>query len=172
MQNEEEMKEQGLSKEWTMKYMWKTLDAYRMELINILKEYRGTRRSVRNALRIYGADNDEMLTQPLATMLPNRAIRLVINWLMTNAEAGHQIELRLFEPSEQKIYISNLEMENGGIYVRGMSEKPVLTNEILYIWEPSITYQTLTVEEIKQSVKRADAAKLLNDCGALEQLFQ
>jgi len=141
-----------------------------MELIRILQEHCGKRRSVRKALRMYGADNDDMFTQPLATMLPNRAIRLVTNWLMINAETGDKVDLRILEPSEQKVYMSDLAVQKTGVYVQRMREVPMSTNEILHIWEPSVNYQTLTLEEIQLSIERAEAAKLLNDCGALEKL--
>jgi len=86
--------------------------------------------SARKALQPYGANDDKMFAQPLATMLPDQAIRLVINWLLMNAGTGQKIELLVFEPSEQKIYTSNLAIYRGRVFVQRFREHPAQNNEI------------------------------------------
>jgi len=139
-----------------------------MELIRILKEKCHAQHSVRKALRIYGASNDDVLTQPLATMPPEQVIKLVLNWLTLHAKNGHKTELRMPVPEEQKVYESGLLLKHNAIYVKYIHAAPELIAKTLHYWNLPVTYQTLTLKEIQSSVDRANAINLLRDCDALE----
>ena len=139
-----------------------------MKLIRILNEKFHTQCSVRKALRIYWASNNDELTQPLATMPSEQVITLVLNWLTIHAKNGHKIELRISEPEEQKIYASGLLLKHNAIYVQYVYDAPELIGKTLHYWDLPVTCQTLTLKEIQNSVDRANAINLLNDCDALE----
>jgi len=134
----------------------------------MLKEKCHTQHSVRKALRIYGAINDDVLTQPLATMPPEQVIRLVLNWLSLHAENVHTIELRIPVPKEQKVYESGLLLKHSAIYVTYVHAAPELIGKTLHCWNLPVTYRTLTLKEIQSSVDRANAMNILRDCDALE----
>jgi len=72
-----------------------------MEIIRILEESRKAKTSVRRKLRRYGISNETELTQPLAEMQPEKALKLMFNWLTLNAKSGHEIELPVKVPEEQ-----------------------------------------------------------------------
>jgi len=72
-----------------------------MEVIRILTEKCHMQCRARKALQMYGASNEDMLPQPLATMPSEQVTRLVLKWQMINAKNGHQLELRISESEEQ-----------------------------------------------------------------------
>jgi len=140
-----------------------------MELISDLKEGCQTRRSIRETLRIFGANSKKEITQPLGNMPVEQAMTLVLNWLTLHAKNGHAVELRMFELQEQKAYATGLLLKNNAIYVQYVRDAPELINKILHYWDPSITYQTLSTKEIKNSVEYAYAINNLGDCDESKQ---
>jgi len=135
-----------------------------MEIIRILEESRKAKTSVRRKLGRYGISNETELTQPLAEMQPETALRLMLNWLILNAKSGHEIQLRVKVPEEQMVYMSSLMLRHGTMYVRCVHIAPELRGKILYKWDSQTTYETLTIEEIQRSIKCANALNDLQEC--------
>jgi len=127
-----------------------------MELVNILQEYCESKQGVKKALRPYGISHDEDFTQPLATMFPNKAIRTVIKWLVTHAENGCEVCLRIPVSKEQKIYETKLAIKTGTILFKRIRETPELVGKLLHCWDAYTNYRTLTVEKIIYSSEHAD----------------
>jgi len=127
-----------------------------MELVKILQEYCESKQGVKMALRPYGISHDEDFTQPLATMFPNKAIRIVINWLVTRAENGCKVYLRIPVSEEQKIYETQLAIKAGTMLVKSIREAPKLVGKLLHCWDAYTNYRTLTVEKILYSSEHAD----------------
>jgi len=46
---------------------------------------------------------------------------------------------------------------------------PELIGSVLHEWDPWVTFRTLTLEEIKNSIERADATTFIANCDALEE---
>ena len=132
-----------------------------MEILDDLKDCWQRQRSIRKVLRIFGANSKEEITQPLGDMPDEKAMALVLNWLAYHAENEKQIELRMSEPKEQKVYAVGLTLRNSAIYVQYVRDASELLNKTLHFWDFSITYQTLSVKVIESSVERADAIHFL-----------
>ena len=140
-----------------------------MELISNLKEACQTQRSIRKTFRIFGTNSKKEITQPLGNIPAEQAMALMLNWLILHAENGHAVELRMCELKEQKIYAIGSLLKNNGIYVQYVQDVPELINKILHYWDPSVTYQTLSIKEIKNSVEYADAINHIDDCSESKQ---
>jgi len=140
-----------------------------MNLIQELKEHCHKRRSIRKLIRIFGVRKKEELTHALNEMTDEQVMALVLHWLVWHAEDGHKIELRMFDVEEQKVYAIGLTLMNNGIYVQGIREASELINQIMHDWNVTTTYQTLTIQETKASVTRADVLNSLVNEDALEQ---
>jgi len=132
-----------------------------MEMLDDLKDCWKTQRSIRKALRIFGANSKGAIMQPLGKMPVEKAMAMVLNWLAWHGENGQQIELRMPEPKEQKVYAVGLALRNSAIYVQYVRDAPELINKTLHQWDLMTTYQTLTVKEIAGSAERADVLNML-----------
>lgn len=116
----------------------------------------------------YGAEKDELLTEPLAMLSSDQVVRLTINWFLIHGRNKQKLEVRLFGPDKHEVYKTVLYNYKGAIQVLKVYERQTLTNEILYLWKPTATYKNLTLSEIKLSMEHADAAQLHRN-GVLEE---
>ena len=87
---------------------------------------------------------------------------LVLSWLAWHVEKGEQIELRLDEPKEPTVYVVGLLLKRGAIYVQYVRAAPKLLNKVLHHWYCTTTYQTMSVQDIKDSVENPDILNMLN----------
>jgi len=92
-----------------------------------------------------------------------KAIRTVLSWMTFNEENGHEIELRIPVPQEQKVCTSCLSLKHNDIYVRYVNDAPGLVGKTLHQWNSQVNYQTLTLEEIIRSVQRANITNFLRE---------
>jgi len=76
---------------------------------------------------------------------------------------GRQYEIRLQVPEKQTVYVARLADRNRSLYVVSIRETPELTGKALHCWFRNTSYQTLTHDEIQQSVKRADAVNNIKE---------
>jgi len=135
-----------------------------MGLIEDLKASCQTQRSIRTVLRIFGATREET-RQPLDKLSDEKARALVQNWLAWYGEREKQIELRMVEPKERTVYTVGPSLIKSAIYVRYVRNAPELVNKMLHHWNSTITYKTLSVEDIEDSVKREDILNMLGIVG-------
>jgi len=133
-----------------------------MEIIEYLKESCQEQHDIKSILRIFGAANKEQNKQPLSALTNTKAMALTLNWLAWHGENGKQIELRLVETKEQIVYTVGLVLRKDGIYVQYVRSVPELVDKMLHHWHYTTTYQTLSVEDIKDSVENADILNMLN----------
>jgi len=104
----------------------------------------------------YMISDDADFTRPLATMLPGKAIRLVLNWIAINARNEHEIELRMPVLEEQPmVYVASIRMKERTIHVRYVRAAPELIGNISQQWGAYVTYRTRTLKERKKSVINA-----------------
>lgn len=74
------------------------------------------------------------------------------------------VEIRLPEPREQTVYVVELQRsKKHGLYVTHMQSVPELFGKVLHHWNIAVTYQTLSVKEIKISIECADTLNSFND---------
>jgi len=133
-----------------------------MELIENLKESCQEQRNIKSTFWIVGVADREETKQPLSDLTDTKAMALVLNWLAWHGENGKQIELRLAEPQEPTVYALGLLLQKNAIYVQYVRNTPELLNKMLHHWYYSITYQILSVQDIKNSVENADIVNMLN----------
>jgi len=53
-------------------------------------------------------------------------------------------------------------LQKGAIYVRYVHNAPELVNKMLHHWNSRLTYQTLSVQDVEDSVGRADILNMLD----------
>ena len=116
-----------------------------------LTAYHEQQISLRKALQIFGIETLATLTQPLASMTFERATLLILKWLTTNKHDARFFDPRFQETSTAKFYILGLHFQIRAIYVRYIQENPELQGQMLHHWNPTTTYQSLTIEEIISS---------------------
>jgi len=142
-----------------------------MERVNALRESQRLKSGGQRYLQKNGISDDAEITQPFAEMEPEKATRLILNWLTINAEDGYEVEIRIRVPEEQKVCKNKICMRHGAMYVRQTREAPQLIGKALHHWNDQVNYRTLTLEEI-MSVQRVDLTNSLQeDCGILQELF-
>jgi len=97
-------------------------------------------------------------------MPAEQAMAQVLNWLLWHLENGKNVEIRLPEPREQTVYVVELQRsKKHGLYVTHMQSVPELFGKVLHHWNIAVTYQTLSVKEIKISIECADTLNSFND---------
>jgi len=133
-----------------------------MKLITNSKESCQKQENVKPTLRIFGVVNEEENMQPLHALTNEKAVTLVLRWLAWHEKEGEQLELRLVEPKEQAVYVIGLLLRKNAICVKYVRNTPELFNKILHHWYYTITYPTLVVQDIKNSVGNADILDMVN----------
>ena len=118
---------------------------------------------MRRKLRRYGTYDEAELKQPLAEMQLEKAFKLRLNWLTLNIKRGDQIELRVVVPEERMAYEGKLRLCKERLHVSYVQAKPELIGKILHKWDPQVTYETLTKEEILNSISRANMINTIKE---------
>ena len=127
-----------------------------LNLIRVLREGWHSKNGVKTKLRSYGLQDDDDFTQPLAEMLPAKAIWTVVNWLSINAKDGHELCLRIPVGNSKGVYEAWLVTKARTNYVKSIRKVPELIGKIWHYWDAHVNYQTLTLEKIKNSTYHAD----------------
>jgi len=78
------------------------------------------------------------------------------------------VEVRIPAKNEQTIYIVEIMKRNRRMLINNMKSVPKLLSKVLYHWHISVTYQTLSLFEIRASIECADALNSFNE-DVLEQ---
>ena len=80
----------------------------------------------------------------------------MLNWLTMSVKASHTVQLLVEVPEEQRIYTCWLRVSQSNIHVPRVYATPRLMGRVLHKWDPQVTYETLTVKEMQNSIKRAN----------------
>lgn len=131
-----------------------------MEWTETLKENCQKQCSIKWILRIFGTASKEEVKCPSSTLTNKKAMAVILNWLAWHGESEKQIELRMVEPWKQTYM--QLILQKGAIYVRYVHNAPELVNKMLHHWNSRLTYQTLSVQDVEDSVGRADILNMLD----------
>jgi len=81
------------------------------------------------------------VTQPnlVAIYFVRKGKKKLQNTNYIHTKNGYEIELRISEPEEQKIYAIGLLLKNNTIYVQCVREAPELIDGTLHYWDPLVT---------------------------------
>jgi len=142
-----------------------------MELIETLQEHCQKKCSIKSILKIFVTASKEETTCPLNILTNDKAMALMLNWLAWHGKSKEQIELRIAEPEKQTVYAVGIRLRKNVIYVRYVHNTPELVNKRLHHWYYTSTYQTLSVQDIKDSVENADILNMLGTvCNTSEEI--
>jgi len=89
-------------------------------------------------------------------MQPERALKLMLNWLTINVKASHTIQLRVEVAEEQTICTCWLKVNSSNVYVPHVYATLRVMGKVLHKSDSHVTYDTLTLEEITNSIKHAN----------------
>jgi len=118
-----------------------------MELIKRLQELCSSNRGGKRTLRPYGIDSNEEFIKPLAETVAEKAICIVINWLVNNATPGYEITLRIPDSGEGQVYVAQLVTKGRTIYITNIRKAPELIGKLSHCWDESTNYNTLTMKK-------------------------
>lgn len=88
----------------------------------------------------------------------------VLNWIAWRMPSGKSTEIRLTESEEKDVYtlcIKNTKRK--GLLIKHMKIEPTLTGKILQDWSNFVTYETLSLFEIKASIECAHTLNSFNE---------
>ena len=139
-----------------------------MELVEYLKKHRKNQKDIRPLLQTLGSVHEAENQQPLYKLAHNKVITMILNWFAWKAKGKQYIKLRICE-NDGKIYEIGLTLKKRKIRVRNICENTELRRKMLYHWYCTVTYQNLSVKEIKNSIKNADTLNLIDtECSSIE----
>jgi len=132
-----------------------------MALIECLKESCKKQKDIKPLLQILGNIHEEELQRPLYELTNDQATTLTLTWLSWHRDRTY-VKLRIIERNEQQVYETGMLLKRGRICVRYIRKVPELKNKLLYHWYCDVNYQTLSAEEIKNSIENADTINLMD----------
>jgi len=127
-----------------------------MELVKRLQELGSSKKAGKKTLRPYGINSGEEFIKPLAEMVAEKAMCIIVNWLVNNATPGYEIPLRVPDSLERQIYEAELVTKGRTIYITNIRKAPELIGKLLHCWDEGTNYNTLTMEKIMYSSEHAD----------------
>jgi len=134
------------------------------ELIAQMQECKWTYVSAKKVFGKYGLHLDEDVTKPLGFLTPQHAMTQAITWILSYLKKGEKTEIRLNNLTTKDVYTVVIEQDmKRGVMTKNIIHEPKLTGKVLHHWNTYVTYETLSLFEIKASVECADALKSFND---------
>jgi len=122
-----------------------------------------TQKSARPIFRRYGMSLEEDASTPLIHLNSQQAMSRVLKWIAWNLETGRSTEIRLTDPKTKEVYTVLVKsIPRKGLRIKTLTE-PKLFGKVLHLWNTYVTYETLSLFEIKASTECADALNSLND---------
>ena len=132
-------------------------------LIDELRKCWQKRQSARYILGKYGIQHEDDLKKSLGIMNKDQAVAQVLNWITSQMACGETTEIRLTDPASKTVYTVCLSKWKGTMKIKNIKPEPTLTGKILHHWSNFITYETLSLFEIKASFECADVLNSFNE---------
>jgi len=135
-----------------------------MDIIPLLIKASLQRTNAKDVLKIFGVTQAEELTRPLGELKQTQATAQVINWIIWNMEKEDAVTLRLRDEKESTVHEVELKYtRKQGLMVEKVQEKLELWGKVLHHWDTKVTYHTLSLREIMNSIECAEALNSFNN---------
>jgi len=125
--------------------------------------YRKTK-STRSILGKYGVQREEDIKKPSGYLNQEQAMIQVMNWITWQLKINEQTKIRLIELNTKNVYTVIIKhVPRRGLLIEEIVDEPKLRGKALHHWSAFVTYETLSLFEIRASIECADALNNFND---------
>jgi len=139
----------------------------KLRMISLKKQLLNSQRkrtSAKPILGKYGVQSEEDASKPLGYLTMQQAMSQVINWITLPLKIGESTGIRLTASETKEVYTVIIEnIARKGLVIRSLVTEPKLIGKVLHHWNSYVTYETLSLFEIKASIECADALNSFND---------
>jgi len=133
-------------------------------LICQLKEGWKNNANIKSILGRHGALSDEETKTPLGLLNQQQATHYMLTWITWQLKPGEITTIRVFEPNERTAYVIEvIHKIKKGLKIKRITNEPTLVGKVLHHWDNIVTYDTLSVFQIKASTECADTLNSFND---------
>ena len=121
----------------------------------LLKEYADNEESIYGVFKTTRIEDQSKLRRPFEQLDPEELVVMIYKWLSQNTGSVTKTQLRVHNANHSIMHYIGLRMYNRQIYVLYIHDLPSNCQQITHMWKPFTTFNNLTIDEIKESVKRA-----------------
>jgi len=134
----------------------------------LLKEYADNEENIYFVFKTAKKENQSKLQNPFEQLDPEEVMVMIYKCLSENARSVSKIQLRVHNSNYSIMHYIGLRMYNRQIYVLYVHDLPSNHQQITRMWKPFTTFNNLTIDEIKESVKRAQEINYLTARGQIQ----
>ena len=121
----------------------------------LLKEYADNEENIYFVFKTAKIEDQSKLQKPFEQLNPEEVMVMIYKWLSENARSVSKIRLWVHNFNHSIMHYIGLRRYNRQIYVLHVHDLPSNRQQITHVWKPFSTFNNLTIDEIKESVKRA-----------------
>jgi len=129
--------------------------------VGLLKEYADNEKNIYFVFKTASIEDQRKVQRPLEQLDPEEVIVMIYKWLSQNAGSMSKTQLRVHNFNHSIMHHIGLRMYNRQIYVLYENDLLSKYQQITHMWKPFTTFNNLTVDEIKESVRRAQEINYL-----------
>ena len=127
----------------------------------LLKEYADNEENIYFVFKTAKIEDQSKLQKPFEQLDPEEVIVMIYKWLSENTRSVSKIQLRVHNFNHGIMHYIGLGMYNRQIYVLYVHDLPSNHQQITHMWKPFTTFNNLTINEKKESEKRAQEINYL-----------
>jgi len=116
-------------------------------------QYCTRRKSIRQVLREFTTKEEKAFGIPLKHMTEEEAITTILKWISDKLPEGESVLIRIRDSNGDAFEV---QMRNQKRSIYGNNIRQIKKTKLLYKWKKDVTYDNLTLEKLRQSMKLAD----------------
>jgi len=132
-----------------------------MASIQMLREYAKTGGSIYAMLKATRIEDKSKPQKPFEQVDPKEVILMIYKWSCERPGRLTTVQLRMHDHSHDIMHYVGLRAHRKHIYVMYVHDLPSNQHQITHVWKPSTIFTNLTIEEIHDSVTRAQEVNQL-----------
>ena len=109
--------------------------------------------------------------KPFEEVENEEVLRMVYKWLATHSGKVKTVQLRIHNDSQNIMHYVGFQAHAKHVYVRYVHDLPSNPQQLTHLWRPYTSFPNLTIEEIRNSIRRAGEINNLAIAKQTEEAF-
>jgi len=93
--------------------------------------------------------------KPFEEVENEEVLKMIYKWLAIQSEKVKTVQLRIHNDSQNIMHYVGFQAHNKHVYERYVHDLPSNPQRLTHVWRPHTSFTNLTVEEIRDSTRRA-----------------
>jgi len=135
--------------------IWSHVYMLQMASILMLQNYADTGANIYKVFDVIQLKDSRNWHNPFEEVENEEVLRMVYKWLATQSGKVKTVQLRIHNDSQNIMHYVGCQVHATHVYVRYAHDLPSNPQWLTHVWRPYTSFVNLTIEEIRNSIRRA-----------------